>query len=168
MLFRSVRLRAMRIRTTEGATIEAADIRQPVGIEMTYDVLKPGYCLVPTFEVFNESGLCVFSTLGLEPQWRTRPRPIGRLVSTAWIPGNYLAEGTLLVTARVLSPDPLKNHFYQRDLVAFQVVDSLDGDSARGGWEGAMPGVVRPLLEWTTTTVELRDETPSRSSDHLL
>ena len=159
-----VRLRAMRIRTTEGVTIEAADIRQPVGIEMAYDVLKPGYCLVPTYEVFNESGLCVFSTLGLEPQWRTRPRAIGRLVSTAWIPGNYLAEGTLLVTARVLSPDPLKNHFYQRDLVAFQVVDSLDGDSARGDWEGAMPGVVRPLLEWTTTTVELRAETPSRSS----
>jgi lipopolysaccharide transport system ATP-binding protein len=152
-----VRLRAIRIRSSEGATVEAADIRQPVGIEMTYDVLKPGYCLVPRYDLFNETGLCVFSTLGLEPEWRTRPRPMGRLVSTAWIPGNYLAEGTLLVSGRVFSPDPVKDHFFERDLVAFHVVDSLDGDAARGGWEGALPGVVRPLLEWTTTPSEMGD-----------
>jgi lipopolysaccharide transport system ATP-binding protein len=153
-----VRLRAIRLRTIEGLTVAAADIRQPLGIEMTYDVLKPGYCLVPKYEILNESGLCLFSTLGLETEWRTRPRSIGRLVSIAWIPGNYLAEGTLLVGAGVFSPDPVKNHFAARDLVAFQVVDSLEGDSARGDWEGSMPGVVRPLLAWDTTTAEPRDE----------
>jgi lipopolysaccharide transport system ATP-binding protein len=156
-----VRLRSIRIRSAEGATVEAADIRQPVGIEMTYDVLKPGYCLVPRYDLFNESGLCVFSTLGLEPEWRTRPRAMGRLVSTAWIPGNYLAEGTLLVSGRVFSPDPVKNHFFERDLVAFHVVDSLDDDAARGGWEGALPGVVRPLLEWTTRPLEMGDGDPT-------
>jgi lipopolysaccharide transport system ATP-binding protein len=156
-----VRLRAVRIRDATGATVEAADIRQPVGIEMTYDVLKPGYCLMPRYDLFNESGLCIFSTLGLEPEWRSRPRPIGRLVSVAWIPGNYLAEGTLLVSGRVFSPDPVKNHFFGRDLVAFQVVDSLDGDAARGDWEGSLPGVVRPLLEWTTIPVEMADGYPT-------
>jgi lipopolysaccharide transport system ATP-binding protein len=148
-----VRLRAIRICTREGATVGSADIRRPVGIEMVYDVLKPDYCLVPRYELFNESGVCLFSTLGLEPQWRSRPRGLGTFSSTAWIPGNYLTEGTVLVTARVFSPEPLRNHFYSRDLVAFQVVDSLDGDAARGDWEGEMPGVVRPLLEWTTTPV---------------
>ena len=156
-----VRLRSIRIRGSQGATVEAADIRQPVGIEMTYDVLKPGHCLVPRYDLFNESGLCVFSTLGLEPEWRTRPRAMGRLVSTAWIPGNYLAEGTLLVSGRVFSPDPVKNHFFERDLVAFHVVDSLDDDAARGGWEGALPGVVRPLLEWTTSPLEIGDGDPT-------
>jgi len=116
---------------------------------------------VPRYDFFNESGVCVFSSLGLEPEWRSRPRPMGRLVSTAWIPGNYLAEGTLLVAPRVFSPDPPKDHFYERDLVAFQVVDSLDGDAARGDWEGAMPGLVRPLLEWTTKPRELGDGDPA-------
>jgi lipopolysaccharide transport system ATP-binding protein len=147
-----VRMRAIRIRSKEGETTAAADIRQPVGIEMTYDVLKPGHCLVPKYEILNESGLCLFSALGLEPEWRTRTSPMGRLVSTAWIPGNYLAEGTLLVSASVFSPEPVRSHFSVRDLVAFQVVDSLDGDSARGDWEGAMPGIVRPLLEWEIST----------------
>jgi lipopolysaccharide transport system ATP-binding protein len=35
--------------------------------------------------------------------------------------------------------------------VAFQVIDSLDGDSARGDYAGPFPGVVRPLLQWTTS-----------------
>ena len=159
-----VRLRSIRIRNGEGATVEAADIRQPVGVEMTYDVLKPGYCLVPRYELFNESGLCIFSTMALELEWRTRPRPIGRFLSTAWIPGNYLAEGTILISSRVFSPDPVKNHFFARDLVAFQVVDSLDGDAARGDWEGAVPGVVRPLLEWTTAPIEMGDGDPPTPS----
>ena len=44
-------------------------------------------------------------------------------------------------------------HFYERDAVAFQIVDSLDGDSARGDYAGPLPGVVRPMLEWTTRVV---------------
>jgi lipopolysaccharide transport system ATP-binding protein len=40
--------------------------------------------------------------------------------------------------------------FYEHDAVAFQVIDSLDGDSARGDWAGRMRGVVRPMLEWET------------------
>ena len=152
-----VRLRAIRVRDGEGVTTEAADIRQPIGIEMTYDVLKPDHCLVPKYEILNESGLCLFSAMDLEPEWRTRTRPVGRMVSIAWIPGNYLAEGTLLVSAAVFSPEPVKNHFAGRDLIAFQVVDSLQGDSARGDWEGAMLGVVRPRLEWETLPVEPRE-----------
>jgi lipopolysaccharide transport system ATP-binding protein len=34
--------------------------------------------------------------------------------------------------------------------IAFQVADSLDGDSARGDYGGVFPGAVRPLLKWTT------------------
>jgi lipopolysaccharide transport system ATP-binding protein len=37
--------------------------------------------------------------------------------------------------------------------VAFQVVDSLDGNSARGDYAGPVPGIVRPLLQWTSEFV---------------
>ena len=57
----------------------------------------------------------------------------------------------MLVTASVFSPEPQRTHFRQRDAVAFQVVDSLEPDTARGGWEGKVDGAVRPLLEWATT-----------------
>jgi len=71
-------------------------------------------------------------------------------VSTGWIPGNLLAEGRMMVAAfmRTLKPDTL--HYWVPDVVAFQVIDSLDSDTARGDYARSIPGVVRPLLEWRT------------------
>jgi lipopolysaccharide transport system ATP-binding protein len=66
------------------------------------------------------------------------------------VPGNFLAEGTLLVSVGLSTHNPPVSHFYQRDAVAFQAVDSTEGDSARGDWDGNLQGVVRPLLKWTT------------------
>jgi lipopolysaccharide transport system ATP-binding protein len=49
-------------------------------------------------------------------------------------------------------------HAYVQDAVAFQVVDSTEGDTARMDYAGKFRGVVRPMLNWTndyyeTTTV---------------
>ena len=100
------RLRAVRVRTEDGETAEVADIRRPVLVNMEYDVLRPGYVLEPYFQLYNESGVYVFSVVDLDPAWRKRPRPPGRYVSTAWIPGNLLSEGTLYVTAALNTQAP--------------------------------------------------------------
>jgi len=145
-----VRLCAVRVRTEDGQTTDAVDIRRPVGIEMEYEVLTPGHVLVPNYHLFNEEGINVFVTADCDPAWRRKPRPVGHYVSTAWIPGNFLSEGTLVVAADIHTHDPIVRHFHERDVIAFQVIDSLDGDSARGDYAGSMPGAVRPLLEWRT------------------
>ncbi len=56
----------------------------------------------------------------------------------------------MIIGVAVSTMDPVRVHFYEPDAVAFQVVDSLEGDSARGDYAGGIPGVVRPLLKWTT------------------
>jgi len=145
------RLRAVRIRDDRGATSDTLDIRRPVALEMEYDVLESGHVLAPNFHVFDEEGKHVFITLDLDPEWRRKPRPAGHYVSTAWIPGNFLAEGRLTVGAAVSTLDPIVTHFYERDVVGFQVVDSLEGDSSRGDYPLAIPGAVRPLLQWETS-----------------
>ena len=144
------RLVAVRVRTEENETSEAIDIRRPVGIEMEFQVLEPGHVLVPNHKFFNEEGVTVFVASDPDPAWRRQPRPAGRYTSTAWIPGNFLAEGSIIVEAALSTFDPEMVHFDERDAVAFQVVDSRDGDSARGDYAGPMPGVVRPILDWTT------------------
>jgi len=144
------RLRAVRVRTEDGRIADAVDIRRPVAIEMEYDVLLPGYVLSPYYEFYNEEGVPVFSAADLDPAWRRRPRPIGRYVSTTWVPGNLLSEGTLLVAAGLATMDPVIIQFHERDVVAFHVIDTLDGDSARGDWSGPWEGFVRPLLKWNT------------------
>ncbi len=120
------------------------------GIEMEFEVLKSGMILVPNYHFFNEEGICIFVANDHDPDWWRKPRPVGHFISTAWIPGNFLSEGTLIVGAAISTMDPVIIHFYESDTIAFQVVDSVDGDSARGDYTGFIPGVVRPLLRWTT------------------
>ncbi len=148
-----VRLRAVRVREETGRISAAIDIRRPVAVEIDFQVLKSGHILVPNFHFFNEEGLCVFIAGDHDPVWFRRPRPVGRYVSTAWIPGNFLAEGSVIVNVAVSTMDPVTVHFTERDAVAFQVIDSLDGDSARGDYAGPLPGIVRPLLKWETRFV---------------
>jgi lipopolysaccharide transport system ATP-binding protein len=144
------RLLAVRVRTEEGHISDAVDIRRPIAIEMEYDVLQSDYVLSPYCFFHNQDGVFAFEAQDLDPAWRRRPRPPGRYVSTARIPGNLLAEGTLFVGVGMATMDPHINHFHKTNVVAFQVVDTLDGDSARGDWGGYWGGVVRPLLDWTT------------------
>jgi lipopolysaccharide transport system ATP-binding protein len=145
-----VRLLAVRVRADDGEIADAVDIRKPVGIEMEYEVLKSGNVLVPKYHFSNEGGVYVFGAMDHDPTWKRRPRPKGRYVSTALIPGNMLAEGTMIVSASIYTWIPFTSHFLEQDAVAFEVIDTLDGDSARGDYAGPMAGVVRPLLHWKT------------------
>jgi lipopolysaccharide transport system ATP-binding protein len=145
------RLRSVRICGRNGRTVEVTDIRDSVGIEMTFDVLQSDRVLVPNYHVYNEHGQCVFIVNDQsDPEWFRRPRPVGTVTSTAWIPGNYLSEGMLIVGAAVSTMDPVKVHFFEPESIAFQVVDPGDGTTARGDYQGPYPGVVRPILDWAT------------------
>jgi len=146
-----VRLRRARVRTDDGETIAVVDIQKQFGIELTYDVLEEGHALVPVIEFHNEEGLEVFSTHDTSAQWRGQPRSRETYTSTVWIPGNLLAEGGLLAHISITSHVPATVlHAHVRNAVAFQVVDSPSADSARGDYVGPMPGLMRPLLRWTT------------------
>ena len=66
--------------------------------------------------------------------------------------------------AAVSTHDPMVVHFYEREVLGFQVIDSLDGDSARGDYAGHIPGIVRPLLQWTTKFIPEKKEVISSSA----
>lgn len=145
-----VRLCAVRVRAQDRCLTDVVDIRQPVGLEMEYEVVQEGYVLMPHFHLLNEEGTHIFSAHDTDPVWRRRSRSTGRYTSTAWIPGNLLAEGMLFVDAALTTLEPTIHQFTERQVVAFQVVDTTEGDAARGDWAGYMKGVVRPLLQWQT------------------
>lgn len=145
-----VRMLCARVVSEDGATRDSTDITQPIGVELTYYVQQPGHVLAPSCHFFNEDGICLFISNDTWPEWRRAPRPIGRYTSTVWIPGNFFSEGRLTVHCAIATLDPINVHCFERDVVSFQVVDSLNSDSARGDYAGSYGGVVRPLLRWTT------------------
>lgn len=144
------RLVSLSVRTDHGKILESLDIRQPIHVAMEYEVTKPGQVLVPNFHFYTEVGVCIFVASDHEPEWVRRPRPIGKYVSTMCVPGNFLAAGRVRVEAALSTMDPVVVHFHEKFGLIFDVIDSFDGDAARGDYRGPMPGFVRPIMQWDT------------------
>ncbi|MCA1556538.1 MAG: ABC transporter ATP-binding protein [Acidobacteria bacterium] len=153
-----VRLARVRVLSETNAPATAFDIRSPVRVELTYDVLKAGHMLTPHVELHNEEGAHAFSSHDTSDEWRRTAREVGRYRSIISIPGNLLSEGTLRAHASVMSHLPVTTlHAQARNVIAFQVIDTQQGDSARGDYIGPIPGVVRPLLDWRTRLTSPQD-----------
>ena len=146
------RLRSVRVINENGQLAPLIDVSEPVGFEMTFEVIKEGYILVPHFRLVNEQGVNAFVTLDVDPDWRNKKRPKGIYKSTAWVPANLLAEGSFFIAAHLNTMKPqMLVQFHEREAVGFEVVDQMQsGTSARGDWVGKIPGIVRPLLRWET------------------
>ena len=148
-----VRLRSVRVVDEDGATSDYADVRQPVGIELAFRVLRDGPPVLPKIKLVA-GGQIVFNAMDVDPRWQV-PSPPGDYVATAWIPGNLLNEGLISVDAAVCSIDSpkLHHHVSVHDALSFHVQDPAEGDSSRGTFTGQWRGVVRPLLDWTRERV---------------
>jgi lipopolysaccharide transport system ATP-binding protein len=130
---------------------------------MEYVVHKSGYVLMPHFMVSNQQGVRLFNPMDTDPVWTQRPRPQGRYISTAWIPGNLLTEGTIIIGAALTTINPTIHQFTARDAIAVQITESQingsnEGQTARGPWKGDIPGVIRPLLRWETARMEAHEQ----------
>ena len=106
---------------------------------------------MPGIALVNDQGSPVFSAMDTSPAWR-EPRDPGLYTSTAWIPGNLLNEGTVVVSVALgtyTAGGKTQRQAVANDAVAFQVFDPGEGGSARGDYPGTWTAPVRPLLEWT-------------------
>jgi lipopolysaccharide transport system ATP-binding protein len=149
------RLRAISIRDRQGQVVETADIRQPLYVHIEFDCLTPGRVLMPTFSLADDQGSIIFLSMDMEPSWQGRERPPGRYLCRVEIPGNLLSEGVMVVNTSTWEWEPRRRiEYHVPEAVAFQVVDSCEGDSARGFYPGNLPGAVRPKLDWQTVRLD--------------
>ena len=130
------------------------DVRHRIGIEVAFRVLREGKPVFPKIKVLDEEGAIAFNAMDTHERW-LRPAAPGEYVSTAWVPGNLLNEGSVIVEAAVCSVDfpKLEHHAAVYEAISFEVLDPGEGDSARGIFAGQWRGVVRPMLEWTCDSV---------------
>lgn len=146
-----IRLNSVRVIRADGETAEFADVREPVGVELAFTVLRSGPPILPKIKV-AAGGHIAFNAMDVDPRWHEPSKPAD-YVATAWIPGNFLNEGLVTVDAAICSIDSpkLHHHVSVHEAVSFHVQDPLEGDSSRGTFTGQWRGVVRPLLDWTCT-----------------
>jgi lipopolysaccharide transport system ATP-binding protein len=149
------RLLSARAINEEGDTIETTDVRDTVGVEIQYRVLRQGTPLFAKIRVRDRRTDVAFNAMDIGPHSESSSEP-GVYTATAWIPGNLLNEGITRVDVAVCSMRAPKLHqrAAQYEAVSFTVFDPGDGDTARGRFTGQLSGVVRPLLEWSVERVD--------------
>jgi lipopolysaccharide transport system ATP-binding protein len=147
------RLKEAQVVDERGDRAHALDIRRPVGIEVTFTVLRDTLPLFPKIKLLDNEGEVAFNAIDTSPVW-SEPPTIGDHVVTAWIPGNFLNEGLYIVDVEICSlgavgMHKLVTHAGFKEALSFHVHDPGEGDSSKGTYPGHLRGAVRPLLEWT-------------------
>jgi lipopolysaccharide transport system ATP-binding protein len=149
------RLLAVRAIDEDGNLSETVDVRDALGIEIRYRILRPGPGVFTKIRVRDRRSDIAFNAMDIESHANDSSEP-GVYTATAWIPGNILNEGKTTVDVAIctLRAPKLHQRAARYEAVLFTVFDPGDGDSARGRFTGQMSGVVRPLLEWTVERVD--------------
>ncbi len=144
------RIMSVRVLPHEGMPPGIMDVRRPVGVETVFRVLREGKPVFPKIKVLDRESAIAFNAMDTHERW-SEPTPPGEYASVAWIPGNLLNEGAASVEVAICSIDFPKLHHHAAiyEAISFEVLDSGEGDTARGRFGGTWRGVVRPLLDWS-------------------
>jgi lipopolysaccharide transport system ATP-binding protein len=144
------RLRTVDIRQGPRSTIEV-DAGSPLDVRIEYDVFREAYGLHVYFQINDMDGTVIFETLhngdGDEHLPLVRP---GRYVSTATIPGDFLAgrmyelqiHAAIHSIRSLLKPLSLTLHVHSTGRV----------NRAYAGYE--TPGKIAPMIPWKTERVD--------------
>ena len=144
-----VKLISVKIVNRQKETLDIVDIRESVGIEICFQVLKSGKLILPEFQIFNDEEEILFTSIENRTQWDQNPREAGLYTAIGWLDGNFLTEGRFGVNISLSSPSPRSVFLTENAVLYFQVIDSLIGDSTRCDYGTKVPGVVSPRLHWS-------------------
>jgi len=141
-----VRLHAIRIRA-DGDSSEPLTMKTPFTIEIEFWNLVPEAQLHLALHLFTEHEIIAFTTgSGRDLTWSERPLSRGLFRSVCRIPGQLLNAGRHRFNILVIK-DKTSMIYRHESEVTFEIVDLAERELS---WYGREPGVVQPVLEWTT------------------
>jgi len=127
------------------------DVTDKIGIEIQYEVLESNHILWHGLNFYDEFENNLFDSHNVNSKWYNEIHPIGTFTTTAWIPGNFLNEGKIIIGVAIFNHKRHEIHLHTKNIIAINIIDKLRTDiiSARGLTTGKFAGLLRPLLNWT-------------------
>ncbi len=144
-----VRLVGVGLYGNDGVSKSVFDVHEEIYIRLSYRVGAPNISFRCAL-VFSTQGVAAFSSV--EPVELERPE-IGLYSSVVKVPPHLLSESEYSINVSAFTSAGAKKHYVSlRSVINFQVYDSMTKPSARGDYTQNLAGVVRPMLEWETST----------------
>ena len=153
---KKVRLQSIRLLDDDRNLKVVFDIRYEVLVEYEYEIFEPLVNIIVAFQLINSSDVVVFTSFDTNYIDKNQAIVPGRYKAFCKIPGNLLSEDRFFVRATMRSLDKDSHneiHVDLRNAVSFQVVDKMEGGSAREKHTGGYAGVIRPILTWATNKI---------------
>ncbi|MBE0619357.1 MAG: ABC transporter ATP-binding protein [Burkholderiales bacterium] len=141
------RLLAGGICDLNGAPLIEVEIGDMFKIFMEYRIsVDADRRFIPNFHFHRADGSCAF-VVSAPNVGVLKP---GDYRSECHVPGNFLNDGLYSVKLALSSFESgVDVHFSQDGAVLFNIRDPIDGVATRVGYNGPIPGAIRPLLPWT-------------------
>jgi lipopolysaccharide transport system ATP-binding protein len=149
-----IRLRSARIMNLQEQMGTAFRMDDPIRIELTYWLLKPGLETNVGYHLYNSQGILVFVAMDLHDPECATPKGEGIYKSVCEIPGGFLNQGNYWIDAAVSLAATNRPEVFVKGVAGFEVSD-VGPSEVRGRFVGPWSvGVLRPKLNWKTTRLE--------------
>ncbi len=126
------------------------DVLNDFYLVMEYQIMSPDIRVFHGVNLYNELGLHIFSNHDLDTRFRQNNRECRRYITKCKIPANFLNEGIYTVSFAVIDSTTFNPLIIIEEKIIISIFDYISGISARGNYHGIFPGLVRPLLNWST------------------
>ncbi len=145
-----LRLISTRLIDRENKGFDSISINQDFGLEVTFEVFRDDLQILCEFQIVNDQGQILFTSIERHAVWSVNPRSKGLHSTTAWVPGNLLPEGRFSINIAFSSTSPRDTYLRETEVIYFYVRDPLTGGTVRYDYGTTVPGMMRPRLEWTS------------------
>ncbi len=146
---RDIKLRHVSIINEAAQPIATACIDQRIGIRLEYEVVKECEAFNPAIHVSNDMGTSLFVTHNTHKMSRENVRP-GMYQTTLWIPANLMQAGETIFGFSCYHYTPDYPLFTKVDVAKISYLDTLASCTRNEDFRGALPGAMRPQVEWDT------------------
>jgi lipopolysaccharide transport system ATP-binding protein len=123
---------------------------EDIYLNFSYRTKQGSIIFIHGLNIYNEQEINVFNSHDTTSGARGIIRKEDEIYQVQCIiPKNLLNEGIYSVSFALFSAEPYILYNHQIGILRFNIIDLIDGTSARGDYTGGFPGVIRPILEWS-------------------
>ena len=137
------KLHSARLIDKNAKTIDHSNIKDKIGIEYTFEILKDGYSPIPNIHFHTVKGEHAFTCAEKQSKENCIP---GIYTATLWIPENLLNVETYLITIGLSSMSPIILHFLEKEALILNTIENINLRTE--GHNQKISGVIRPKLIW--------------------
>jgi lipopolysaccharide transport system ATP-binding protein len=146
-----VKLVSCRLVDEAGKIVDKALTSGGFRLEFEYEVHRAGFPLRPACIVSDELGNILFWTGDTSLDAKKTPAATGIYTTSLNFPGHFFSPGRLLFTFGVGDDTETgDSHALASDALSILLEDDNNDLLIRGAYRGALPGFIRPLLNWNT------------------